>query len=129
MGSCDFPHPQEPMQLSSKKLYCCVVVAQPDGGSMQPWKTPTDTNGSGSDLAVFVIPRFEVGSGCSDHILSSLPLLQVKHTAWLFSRYTSQLLKQKELRTFLLVPVKMRIAWDLGLNCSYWKYSIREDQL
>lgn len=44
-------------------LYCYMVGAQPGGGSMQPWKTPTDGLGSSSDLEVFVLPRFEVGSG------------------------------------------------------------------
>lgn len=122
LGTCEFQYPQKQIHLCSKKLCCCVVAAQPEGGSMQPWKTLPDTNGSGSNLMVFVIPRFEAGSGCSDHALSPLSLLQVKHTAWLFCHYTSQLSKQKELRT-LLAHVKMRIVWDLGLICSYWKYS------
>lgn len=55
VGSCGFPYSHKSVQLNFMKLYCCVVDAQPDGGSIQPWKTSTDRHGSGSDLQVFIL--------------------------------------------------------------------------
>lgn len=102
-----------------------MVGAQPGGGSMQPWKTPTDGHGSSSYLEVFFHTLRWNQAFCSDCTMASPPLLQLAESLAIQSLGDSAL-ETEGAKNISSCVCEDGNSLGLGLNCSYWKDSITD---